>query len=110
MTIAGQAAAGTADSTSVDTSGSADYATIYATGGPALVIREGNNIDLAVDTDTMYINAVDSVGFADDVDVSGTNIAAALAGKQAAHAILTDISDGDIATDLTNTTKYQHFC
>lgn len=61
-TAAGGAAAGTADSIGVDTSGDgAIDAYIYSTAGAAAVVKEGSGITLTVDTDSMTIAAVINV-------------------------------------------------
>lgn len=62
LEISGPAAAGTADSMAVDTSGTGVYAYLYSTvAGGAFFLREGTGIDLTVLEDSVYINfAIDT--------------------------------------------------
>ena len=66
LEISGPAAAGTADSLAVDTSGSGDYAYVYSTvSGGAFTLRKGTGIDFTVSEDTFYISStLDTASYA----------------------------------------------
>ena len=77
---------------------------MYNTIAGAMVFTEGQNIQLrpynSGGRDTIVIVGDDSVGYADDADPTGTALAAAF---QPLAAVLTDIKDTVISTNLDNT-------